>query len=147
MSRTRHVLKKPATLIGWFTTAPHPWKKAHTHSADDGQIGWRLHAVPVSETGEPEKRGKALCGTWPRHGWGMDMFIDAECSRCAAAMTKREAAGETFVDVPEVRSAARAQAYNEGATAAWKSVARSENPYSEENYLHASWLRGFEEFT
>lgn len=134
------------TNIGWFTTAPHPTRPAHTHSADDGQVGWRLHAVPVSDEGVPEKRAKALCGTQPRHGWGMDMFIDAECARCGAAMTKREAAGEMFVDLPDVRGRASAIAYQEGCNAAYKGLGRETNPHTTTPYLHAQWLRGFDEF-
>lgn len=139
-------MKRPPTAIGWFTTAPHPWKKAHTHGADQGQVGWRLHAVPVTEEGNPEKRGKALCGTWPRHGWGMDLFIDAECARCHAAMTKREAVGETFLDVPEARAVASSKAYSEGSMAAYKGEARSVNPYTAGDYKHTAWLHGFDEF-
>lgn len=42
-----------------------------------------------------------MCGLWPRHGWGVDMFIEDECFHCQRAMVKREATGEVFVDLPE----------------------------------------------
>jgi hypothetical protein len=97
------------TKIGWFTTMPNTrlGYRHHTHGADDGQIGWKLHAVPVDDQAVPEKKAQALCGLRPRHGWGMDLFIEDECSRCAAAMEKREKAGDTFIDQQEVRSAAQ----------------------------------------
>lgn len=83
------------------TTAPHPWKRGHTHGADDGQIGWRLHYVdltqgPVLEprrhryggdTG-PINKSPSLCGLIPKHGWGLDAFIDRPCSRCVARAKK-----------------------------------------------------------
>jgi len=133
------------TGIGWFTTLPHPFKKAHTHGADDGQVGWRLHAVPISQEGIPEKRAKPLCGQHPRHGWGMDMFIDQECSRCLAAIWKREARNEVFIDVPKARAKARAAAWGDGSKAALYGKDRSANPHPAASHLHAEWLRGFDE--
>lgn len=132
------------TNIGWFTTEPHPFKKAHTHGADDGQIGWRLHAVPVNEVGQPEDKAAPLCGQRPRHGWGMDLFIDDECARCTRAMGKREAAGETFVDLPKKRTEERKAAWQDGAQAAHVGEPRSSNPYSEP-HTQSEWLRGFDE--
>lgn len=93
-------------LFGWFTTAPHPWKKAHRHSADQGQVGWKLHAVPLAHDREDYEEGFrpiALCGCWPRHGWGMDLFIEDECRRCTSIMERRELQGEPFIDAPERR--------------------------------------------
>lgn len=93
-------------FVGWYTTAPHPWKKAHRHGADQGQIGWKLHAVVLKHEREDCDEGfrpQALCGLTPRHGWGVDLFIEDECSRCVAAMGRREAAGDVFVNVHEKR--------------------------------------------
>jgi hypothetical protein len=83
--------------VRWATTTPHPWKPSHTHGADDGQIGWRLHLVAFGERTR-ERLGrdryetidvsKALCGLRPRHGWGLDMFVEDECSRCIKAAEK-----------------------------------------------------------
>lgn len=83
------------------TTASHPWKRSHTCGADDGQIGWRLHYVDLTQgpvypprhsryggsTG-PINKSPALCGLTPRHGWGLDAFIDQPCSRCVARAEK-----------------------------------------------------------
>lgn len=135
------------TNIGWFTTSPHPWKKAHTHGADDGQVGWKLHAVPVDEKGQPQKRGKALCGIWPKHGWGMDAFIDAECTRCAAAITKRETAGESFFDLPDWRGQSSHKAFCDGNNAAYYGKPRTDNPHPKDDpvngYLYERWLSGY----
>lgn len=67
----------------WLTTVPSG--RAHTHGADDGQTGWRVHCVAVgSRTRLSELRDQpALCGLIPRTGWGMDLFIEEECARCA----------------------------------------------------------------
>lgn len=95
------------TTFSWVTTRPNP--RSPDTGWDAGQRGWRLHAVPMAE-GEPyeeHKRRPALCGLWPRHGWGLDLFIEDECARCQAAMAKREAAGEVFTDLAEVAKARR----------------------------------------
>ncbi len=63
---------------GWRMTNPHPTRPAHTHSADDGRVGWRHHYVPR----DVDSKGKALCGLRPRHGWGSDLFADELCERC-----------------------------------------------------------------
>lgn len=83
----------------WMTTAPHPFRPAHTHGADQGQVGWKLHAVPATggETYAEIKRRPALCGLRAKHGWATDLFINAPCSRCEAAMGK--ATGTTFEEV------------------------------------------------
>jgi len=69
--------------IQWLTTRASG--RAHTHSADAGQVGWRLHAVEAEDTDTFSGIGRrvALCGLQPRHGWSLDLFIDARCSRCA----------------------------------------------------------------
>ena len=83
----------------WMTT--YPSGKAHTHSADDGQTGWRLHLVDMAALYECEAfvkylrspvkvlRGPALCGVRPRTGWGIDLFIDTTCARCLKVAEKR----------------------------------------------------------
>lgn len=116
------------TLFGWFTTAPHPWKRAHRHGFDQGQVGWKLHAAPMVHDREDYDEGfrpQALCGLSPRHGWGLDMFIEDECSRCQAVMEKREAAGEVFVDALEKRRKEREAAECE----AFKRERETEPPY------------------
>jgi hypothetical protein len=57
-----------------------------------GQRGWRLHAIEVADDELLEAIGqrRAICGLRPSHGWGVDLFIDRECSRCA-----RRAYGKT----------------------------------------------------
>lgn len=75
-------------LVTWLTTNDKngggPW-----------QSGWKEHAIPL-EDGENEKhtspsalgKRRALCGLRPRHGWGVDLFIDEKCSRCVARLAK-----------------------------------------------------------
>jgi hypothetical protein len=111
----------PETLVIWRTTSPHPgviegWKRSHAHGANQGQVGWKLHALVLKhddEDSEPGFRPTALCGCNPRHGWALDLFIDAECSRCVDAMGKREAAGEVFANVDERRHIAYEAAQRE----------------------------------
>jgi hypothetical protein len=64
----------------------------------------------MDEKGNVEKRAQALCGLRPRHGWGMDLFIEDVCSRCEAIMDRREAAGDEFIDIPEKLSEERKKA-------------------------------------
>lgn len=84
--------------IQWLTTAPNP--RARRCGADDGQRGWRQHAVRAdpkatfaSIANEP-----ALCGLTPAHGWSIDLFAESmqRCARChkKAGGTFREAIGE-----------------------------------------------------
>jgi len=82
--------------LTWLTTMPNPYSPSHTHGADDGQVGWRLHLVNegmnIIRRGfsvslalrQPEEIdvSPALCGLRPRHGWGLDMFIDEPCKKC-----------------------------------------------------------------
>ncbi len=91
--------------FGWLTTAPHPTRQYSW----GGQRGWRLHAVLLPE-GELLKDGRelvALCGLSPRRGWGLDLFIEDDCRRCQAAMTRREAGGDVFIDLPAKQAADR----------------------------------------
>lgn len=79
-------------FVGWYTTAPHPCKRAHAHCADQGQIGWRLHLVigDSKRLGDKHRSAPpALCGLRPAHGWAMDLFIDAPCNRCLKLAVKR----------------------------------------------------------
>lgn len=68
----------PMALPRWFwvTTAPNPRRAM---GQDEGQRGWRLHAVATGKE-------RAACGLRAAHGWGFDLFIDRECQRCAAAV-------------------------------------------------------------
>ena len=36
----------------------------------------------------PINKSPALCGLVPKHGWGLDMFIDEPCKRCVAKAEK-----------------------------------------------------------
>lgn len=84
----------------WMTTMPSG--RAHTHGADDGQTGWRLHLVDYASLTKEKHfvkhyeagfvdvlRGSALCGLRPRTGWGLDLFIDEPCARCLKIAEKR----------------------------------------------------------
>lgn len=74
--------------IEWLTTSPNPRVISHTNDA--GQRGWKTHAVNMGEkTNLSEvKYRTALCGIIPRHGWGMDLFIEDKCTRCIKALAK-----------------------------------------------------------
>lgn len=87
--------------LQWQTTNPNPINPAHTHKMDAGQVGWRLHLVDVGQTIVPSiqspimnrnhseiDKSKAVCGLVPKHGWGLDFFIDTLCSRCVARAKK-----------------------------------------------------------
>jgi hypothetical protein len=69
-------------MIHWLTTAPHP--HAPATGFDAGQKGWRLHAVEAPENASFESIGRAVavCGTRPRYGWSIDLFIERRCSKC-----------------------------------------------------------------
>lgn len=68
--------------IQWLTTSPNP--RVVCNTSDDGQRGWRLHAIEASDdTRFKDVRSQpALCGLIPAHGWGMDLFIERKCIRC-----------------------------------------------------------------
>ncbi len=74
--------------IQWLTTVPNPHVRGY--GPDDGQRGWRLHAVEAdgSETSGQLRWKRALCGLWPGHGWGVDLFIDEPCIRCVKRARK-----------------------------------------------------------
>lgn len=74
--------------MDWLMTNPHPWKRSHTHGADDGRIGWRWHAIANPTKPEGVDRRPAMCGLRPAHGWGGDLFADEMCERCRKAAMK-----------------------------------------------------------
>lgn len=69
--------------LQWLTTNPNPRSPATGHDA--GQRGWKLHAVEADDREiMPLKGRRAACGLIPPHGWGLDLFIEDRCKRCAA---------------------------------------------------------------
>ncbi len=89
-------------LFEWMTTSPNPRHPGTGYDA--GQRGWRLHAVLMveGESSTAYKYRTSLCGTRPRYGWGLDMFIDEQCSRCCAKMDKMEQDGAVFMELHKV---------------------------------------------
>jgi hypothetical protein len=71
-------------MIHWLTTSPNPRSSATGHDA--GQRGWKLHAVDLDVNVH-----RALCGLFPRHGWGLDLFIDDKCKKCVKKVAFRNA--------------------------------------------------------
>jgi hypothetical protein len=77
---TKHDLDQSCeTVIHWLTTNANPRLPGWTE-----QHGWKLHAVELpAEAKFSQARGRsALCGLVARHGWGLDLFIEAKCERC-----------------------------------------------------------------
>lgn len=76
--------KQSERVTGWYATAPVPG------GGDRAQRGWKLHLVdvtpPIPEYGIRYR--SAACGLRPAHGWSFDLFIEEECKRCRAALTK-----------------------------------------------------------
>lgn len=73
--------------VQWLTTSPNPRVVCHTE--DDGQRGWRVHALILSDKGvKSATRIASLCGLRPAHGWGMDLFVARPCERCVAKLRK-----------------------------------------------------------
>ena len=74
--------------IEWLTTAANPRSPATGYDA--GQRGWVQHAIYAfaSDSVEQHKRTRALCGLLPRHGWGLDLYIEKHCSRCERALAR-----------------------------------------------------------
>lgn len=74
--------------IQWLTTAPNP--RVRGYGADDGQRGWKLHAVIADDKTvlADVKYEHALCGLVPSHGWGLDLFIEDKCKRCVEAAAR-----------------------------------------------------------
>ena len=72
----------------WVTTAPNP--RSLATGLDDGQRGWRLHAVRATDDPNFSQlcEQSALCGLIPRHGWDLNMFVTDRCKRCAAKMRR-----------------------------------------------------------
>ena len=77
------------TIGNWLTTAPNP-KRHRTFYGDDGVTGWKLHFVPPDSA-------IAICGLRPKHGWGIDSFIDEKCIKCLNAIGE----GRTALPAPE----------------------------------------------
>ena len=69
-------------MIHWLTTSPNP--RVPATGPDAGQRGWKLHAVeaPPGATFKDVRFRASLCGLRPRHGWGLDAFIEDRCERC-----------------------------------------------------------------
>jgi hypothetical protein len=82
----------------WVTAAPNP--RTPATGVDAGQWGWKLHAVrgDDTETFAELRRRRSLCGLIPRHGWGLDLFIEDRCARCERALLRRaESAADAIV--------------------------------------------------
>lgn len=82
-------LKADGRTFQWLTTAANPHVKGY--GADDGQRGWKVHAVEASDDQNfaAIRRFKAACGLKPAHGWGSDLFIVTKCGRCVAALVRQ----------------------------------------------------------
>lgn len=75
----------------WCTTSPNP--NSRDFGPDAGQRGWRIHLVPKGQSEHMfygKYKAPSLCGIRPRHGWGLDLFIDEPCARCEAIAEKRK---------------------------------------------------------
>lgn len=71
--------------IYWLTTAPNP--RSPATGVDAGQRGGRLHAIESDTDSFWATRFQtALCGLRPRHGWGLDAYIEDRCTRCERAL-------------------------------------------------------------
>lgn len=80
-----------AATYHWLTTGPNPRLPATGHDA--GQRGWRLHAIfTEADSFKAIRNYSAACGLRPAHGWDLDLFIEAKCKRCLAAIAKASAA-------------------------------------------------------
>lgn len=81
-------LEGEETRALWVTTAPNP--RSSAMGFDAGQRGWKLHAIrgDESESFADIKRRPSLCGLIPRHGWGLDLFIEDRCARCASKLAR-----------------------------------------------------------
>lgn len=99
--------------VQWLTTSPNPAAQRGTpfwDEYDQGQRGWRLHAVEAaeSETLSQVAGRRAACGLRPAHGWDLDMFIEDRCARCVARLSLPETVAERERRV--TREAARTRA-------------------------------------
>jgi hypothetical protein len=74
----------PKPSLVWCTTAVNP--RASFGGFDAGTTGWKMHGIYGEEKQTFASLGRAtsLCGLRPRHGWGMDLFIEDPCLRCVA---------------------------------------------------------------
>lgn len=90
---------EPTETYQWLTTAPNPAAGRGSpfwNEYDQGQRGWRLHAVAASpdETLAQIRGQQAACGLLPSHGWDLDMFIERRCARCVKRLGLPENAEE-----------------------------------------------------
>lgn len=104
--------------VQWLTTAPNPASgpgMPFWSDYDQGQRGWRLHAIEASEseTLDAIRFRRSACGLYARHGWNLDMFIDQRCVRCARALGLPETYPEQVRR--EQRAALRQHIRDEGA--------------------------------
>lgn len=79
--------------LQWLVTAPNPRYLDKTHGADQGQRGWRMHAVEAAgdATLDAVRYKSGLCGVLPGTGWAVDMFIDEKCRRCLRTLARLRA--------------------------------------------------------
>ena len=91
--------------IQWLTTAPNPHVRGY--GADDGQRGWRQHAVRATdnESIKAVSLRSAACGLLPAHGWGLDLVADVmpRCVRCrrALGLACKTCRGKGFLRISE----------------------------------------------
>jgi hypothetical protein len=59
---------------------------------DAGNTGWKLHLVDLDSLYQSHPKapiyGSSLCGLKARFGWGLDLFVEDICARCAARASK-----------------------------------------------------------
>lgn len=83
--------------VHWLTTGVNPSVRAT--GFDASTRGWRLHAVESSsdESIAAVRVRPAVCGLVPAHGWGLDLFVDRQCARCARVLSRRASAVDAIV--------------------------------------------------
>lgn len=64
----------------------------------DDPTGWRVHFVEGDDSIYDTRR-RSLCGLYPRHGWGLDNFIQEPCKRCEARAKKMSANPNRRTDI------------------------------------------------
>ena len=75
----------------WRSTMPNP--RTPLTNADAGNTGWKLHLVDLDSLYVWRHKGvadhgAALCGIAAKFGWGIDLFVEDVCARCAAKAEK-----------------------------------------------------------
>lgn len=84
----RELMKGRHVLVQWLNAETNPRIRATGFNA--GRSAWKFHAVlsDPRQKFEEIKGVHALCGLKPRHGWGMDLFMDIDdevagrCLKC-----------------------------------------------------------------